>query len=596
MYTKNLQGSIQGIEDTKQFEGAVWSVIKVDAMFETVNPLENESFFQQRYNNSDKTWVRMESPIEGFMYILNLLVENDKPVMITGGREGSLLCNAIMTRMSKFNAHLIYPGNEMNKQDCITEITMNMSKKGENVFIHDDGLKTVPIIVGLENRLARQSSSLLTILADIAKHSFFYSNKDGYRRIKLQNFSLICQYDTTKNLKTFHSFGGLQYFNLMSFKDNSPLSVLQTHSWLSNMFSTEMITRTHALFLSFEKKRLQLGENSPISILQLSGIDSFSTCLEICEKKYGAKIEDEKERYWMTSLDEHFLLPLWTTSAKKVVGDVFSEARIDITTFPKKEFSHMDLESQSPAFAKTVHELSNTLKDGFNRLILVIGSRGVGKSSAIAEACKNQSITLNPKLVDPVDFKWSNYEKMVGKESKKAPFTMAFTFTAPHLDGFSETDGSLENYSVTLKECLKQTKKAVFFVRLSVNDFPPSFMKMFLSYLRGHSCIVGVPDWSANDLRYCHDSSTMEIKIDPLLNIHMAVEKYCNTINCQFFPSPSMLKMAYQSTDLRIKQNTEILQTRRVLLDGVLDKLKKWDEMIDSWTIELEKVMRIFQL
>jgi hypothetical protein len=587
---------MQGIEDTKEFEGTVRSVIKDDAMFETVIPLENESFFQQRYNNSDKTWVRMESPIEGFMYILNLLIENDKPVMITGGKEGSLLCKAFMTRISKFNGHLIYPGNEMKKQDCITEITMNMSKKGENILIPDDGLKTVPIIVGLENRLARQSSSLLTILADIAKHSYFYSDKDGYRRIKLQNFALICQYDTTKNLKTLHSFVGLQYFNLMSLKDNSPLSVLQTHGWLSNMFSTGMITRTHELFLSFEKKSLQLGENSPIAILQLSGIDSFSTCLEICEKKYGTKTEDENERYWMTSLDEHFILPLWTTSAKNVVGDIFSEAGIDITTFPKKEFTHMDSESQSPAFAKTVHELSNTLKDGFNRLILVIGLRGVGKSSAIAEACKNQSITLFSKLVDPVDFKWSNYKKMVEKESEEAPSKMAFTLTAPHLDGFSEKDGSLENYSVVLKECLKQTGNAVFFIRLAVNDFPPSFMKKFLSYLRGHSSIIGVPDWSANDLRYCHNSSTMKIKTEPLLNIHIAVEKYCKTINCKFFPSPSMLKMAYQSTDLRIKQNTEILQTRRVLLNGVLDKLQKWDEMIDLWTNQLEKVIRSFQL
>ena len=71
---------MQGIEDTKEFEATVRSVLKEDTMFETVNPLENESFFQQRYNNKDKTWVRMESPIEGFMYILNLLVENDKPV------------------------------------------------------------------------------------------------------------------------------------------------------------------------------------------------------------------------------------------------------------------------------------------------------------------------------------------------------------------------------------------------------------------------------------------------------------------------------------------------------------------------------------
>ena len=51
-----------------------------------------------------------------------------------------------------------------------------------------------------------------------------------------------------------------------------------------------------------------------------------------------------------------------------------------------------------------------------------------------------------------------------------------------------------------------------------------------------------------------------------------------------------MLKLAYHSTDLRIKQNTEILQTRRVLLDGVLEKLQKWDELIELWTKELEKV------
>ena len=105
----------------------------------------------------------------------------------------------------------------------------------------------------------------------------------------MQNFAIICQYDTTKNLKTLHSFIGLQYFNVLSLKDNSPLSVLQTHGWISKTFSSEMISKTYELYLSFEKKILHLDEDSPIMTLQLAGIDSFSMCLEMYDKKYGKK-------------------------------------------------------------------------------------------------------------------------------------------------------------------------------------------------------------------------------------------------------------------------------------------------------------------
>ena len=584
---------MQGLEETKQFENAIRSVIsqKDDPIFENVNPLENESFFQQRFNPIDKSWVKMESSIDGLMYILNLFVENDQPVMITGGRESSLLCKAYMNRVSKFSSQLIYPGNEMKTQDCVTEITQSMSKKGENVLVPNDGLKTLPIIVGLENRSVRLSSSLPTVLGDIAKHSFFYSNKDGYRKIKLQNFALICQYDTTKNLKTLHSFVSIQYFNVLSLKDNSPLAVLQTHGWISKMFSNEMITKTHELFLSFEKKIPQISNKSPISILQLSGIDSFSTCLGMFEEKYSEKKEEEAEKYWMAALNEHFVVPLWTTSAKTIVGNIFLDAGIDISPYSNATFTHEGSESQPLAFAKTVHELNNSLGNG-NRLIIVVGLRGVGKSSAIAQACQNQNVTLHPSLIDPFEFKWSDYENTVENDTDEDK-KLAFTITAPHLDEFSETDNSLENYSVILKECLKQTDRAIFFVRLSVNDFPPSFIKKLLSYIRGHSSVIGVPDWSADDLRGCHDASEMTIKVDPLLNVHLAIEEFCKTINCKFFPSPTMLRLAYQSTDLRIKQNTEILESRRVLLAGVLDKLRNWDEMIELWTEQLEKVRHI---
>ena len=127
-------------------------------------------------------------------------------------------------------------------------------------------------------------------------------------------------------------------------------------------------------------------------------------------------------------------------------------------------------------------------------------------------------------------------------------------------------------------------------VGLADNDFPPSFLMKLLSYLRGYSTVIGVPDWGAEDLRYCHDQNTMKIQVDPLLNIHTAIEKYCNKINSNFYPSPSMLKMAYQLTDLRIKQSSEILTERRTLVDGVLEKLQKWDDLIESWTNELDKV------
>ena len=580
---------MQGMEDTKLFETTVRAAIKEEPLFETVNLLENDSIFQQRFNQGDKTWIKANTMIDELLYVVNLLVENDHPVMITGGRESSLLSKAYMTKMSNFNSHLIFPGSDMPNQDCLKEITANMSKKGENVLIPDDGVKTVPIVVGLENRPVLQSSCLLTTLSEIAKHGVFYSEEDGYRRMKLQNLALICQYDSTKNLRTLHSFLGIQYFNILSLKDNSPLSVLQTHASTCSKLTEEMISKTHELFLSFEKKSVELGEKSPISILQLPGIDSFSSCLEMYDERYGNTSDENTEQYWKRALDEHFVEPLWTTLAQNIVAECFLDSGIDLSTLSHKEFTHQNSETQSQSFARVVHEIGNILKDGFNRLIIIVGSRGVGKASAIAEACKNQGVSLFPNVVNPLEFKWNDYQKMI-QPASEAEKAVGFTVNAPYLDQFSERDGSLENYSGSLKACLRQTERAVFFVRLNVNEFPSSFLRKLISYVRKYSTIIGVPDWTPNDLRFCHDSNTMQIQEDPLLNIHIAIERYCKTINCTFFPSPAMLKLAYHSTDLRIKQNTEILQTRRVLLDGVLEKLQKWDELIELWTKELEKV------
>ena len=62
LHTLYLQGSMQGTEDTQQFETAIRSVIgrSDDPLFEMVNPLEHETFFQQRYRNGDRTWIKME--------------------------------------------------------------------------------------------------------------------------------------------------------------------------------------------------------------------------------------------------------------------------------------------------------------------------------------------------------------------------------------------------------------------------------------------------------------------------------------------------------------------------------------------------------
>ena len=291
---------MQSTEDIKQFETAIRTAIKDDSLFEMVNPLEHETLFQQKYSVADRTWIKLKSTLDGALHIMDLLVQNDQPVMIIGGRESSLLCKAFMsTNVNKMNSYLIQPGNEMSKEDCIQEICRTLSKKGENILTPADGVKAVPMIIGLENRRIRHSSCLLTMLADIAKHNFFYSSMDGYRKIKLQNLAVVCQYDTTKNLKTLHSFIGLKYFNVLSLKDNSPLAVLQTHGLISPSLSNELISKTHELYQIFEKKLIPtLDDDNPISTLHLGGLDSFSTCLEMYDKRMNKEGETNAEENW----------------------------------------------------------------------------------------------------------------------------------------------------------------------------------------------------------------------------------------------------------------------------------------------------------
>ena len=90
---------MQGMEDTKLFETTVRATIKEEPFFETVNLLENDSIFQQRFNQGDKTWIKANTMIDELLYVVNLLVENDHPVMITGGRESSLISKAYMTKV-----------------------------------------------------------------------------------------------------------------------------------------------------------------------------------------------------------------------------------------------------------------------------------------------------------------------------------------------------------------------------------------------------------------------------------------------------------------------------------------------------------------
>ena len=81
-------------------------------------------------------------------------------------------------------------------------------------------------------------------------------------------------------------------------------------------------------------------------------------------------------------------------------------------------------------------------------------------------------------------------------------------------------------------------------------------------------------------------------QVDPLLNIHLAVESYCALISSQAAtlsprPSPRMLVTAYRVINHRIKAKSLGLSQHRRRLEEVVQKLVGLDGVIESWTKDL---------
>ena len=82
-------------------------------------------------------------------------------------------------------------------------------------------------------------------------------------------------------------------------------------------------------------------------------------------------------------------------------------------------------------------------------------------------------------------------------------------------DGIST---KVEEYVANVHGCLDQAKGSpvgVFFLTLSTDDYTSSQLIVLLDTLRSRAnppsrlVVVGVPDWKEEDLRFCHDRSTM---------------------------------------------------------------------------------------
>ena len=54
-------------------------------------------------------WVPVEGPFESLVYVFNRLVDNDKPVILMGGIETSLVCTAFIRLVHFISPQLIFP-------------------------------------------------------------------------------------------------------------------------------------------------------------------------------------------------------------------------------------------------------------------------------------------------------------------------------------------------------------------------------------------------------------------------------------------------------------------------------------------------------
>ena len=160
-------------------------------------------------------WVDVEHPINAILDICLLLLKNGHPVIVTGGLETRIILRNLQTKWQPNSVLKLNFGSEMSMDNCMSQLTQHLSRKGENhLQPSEKGQKLLWMVRQLETSRVQPEGCLMSMLCDIAK------NKTIYRRGICGSFFLSLSFSRSQVVMkkssndTFFLFKNL-YYHLM---------------------------------------------------------------------------------------------------------------------------------------------------------------------------------------------------------------------------------------------------------------------------------------------------------------------------------------------------------------------------------------------
>ena len=133
------------------------------------------------------------------------------------------------------------------------------------------------------------------------------------------------------------------------------------------------------------------------------------------------------------------------------------------------------------------------------RLIVLVGASGSGKRSAVVQACKNADLVYQQKLVDPSHFKADD----LPTDQMHACIVNNLLFN---------TIEDVDKYLHQIKSRMCPLDNVITFLPLSIGNCKDIVLKHLLDQLRLEgAAIIGVPEWTEKDLRFCFGNGNGEI-------------------------------------------------------------------------------------
>ena len=600
---------LQEEDDVTKFDNAIRKAIKESEIFQKIALIEKCNIFQQTFDPKLKIWEDKESPFAAILELIKCLLANDKPVILVGDLETKIILRILESQWAdnEDNGSVLKMtiGSQTTKETCMDMLTAMFVRQDEYHLQPADGKRLLWMVRQLETRQIQRENCLISMIADIAKNKTVYVKESGYRRKKMNHLAFIGQINKFEGTELLGSFQELNYFHVLSAKICTPSAVLSKQNLGPNI-PQDILDLTLAIHndLSIAFAENNAASSSSGRILSLHSLETILRCVKLnspytssssavaagdgnddaCDKENKLEEEESIRSAWRENVKQHLYLPLWTQSDRDTVRKIL--AQHDVT---------IDESNEVNIFQKTCGHIEKAIDGAGRRLLVLVGMAGVGKRSSISQTCQKVNLTLFPKLIDPTTVEPTIFDQDLGGEEEdnqnRERRKMACVINNLLFASMTNPQDT-DIYVHEIKLRLLPLQHLTTFLSLSVVHYQPLLLKRLITQLRQEGAtIIGVPEWTPQDLRACFDSSEAELGTDSLLRIHTALDVFSKNISTSYNPTPAMLSLAHKVTDARIKSRSHVIATRSALLENVLGELVALDGRVEASQNQLTTIL-----